>query len=124
MKKIKIAYWITTVLLSLMMLMSASMYILKHETIKEAFTTLGFPTYIIYPLALAKILGVLAITTRKSQLLKEWAYAGFFYNFLLAFSAHISIGDGKFTGALIALVLLISSYSLEKKSFAEENREQ
>ena len=90
--------------------MSAGMYIFNHEAIEQAFTALGFPTYIIYPLAIAKILGVVAILTRKVKLLTGMAYAGFFFNFLLAFSAHAMVGDGEFPGALMALVLLLVSY--------------
>lgn len=121
MKANKIVFWIATGLLSLMMLMSAVyMYIINHETIAVPnFESLGFPTWIIYPLAIAKILGVIAITTRKSNKLKEWAYAGFFFNFLLAAVAHIKVGDGEFAPALVALVLLIVSYIFGEKMTKE-----
>ncbi|WP_369073566.1 DoxX family protein [Ancylomarina longa] len=59
------------------MLISISLYILKHEMVSKTFTHLGFPTFLIYPLALAKLLGLIAILSKKSALLKEWAYAGF-----------------------------------------------
>ncbi|MEM9445970.1 MAG: DoxX family protein [Verrucomicrobiota bacterium] len=114
-KSNKIIYWISTGLLSALMLMSASVYIIQHETILEAFTKLGYPSYIIYPLALMKLLGVIAILTRKSPLLKEWAYAGFFFNFLLALSAHINAGDGEYLPASVALILLIVSRIFESK---------
>lgn len=106
-------YWISTRLLSLLMLMSAGMYIFDHDTIAEFFTGFGYPTYIIYPLAIAKILGVIAILTRKSEVLKEWAYAGFFFDFLLAFQAHINAEDGSFGLPIVALVLLIVSYKYQ-----------
>ncbi|MBK3518137.1 DoxX family protein [Carboxylicivirga marina] len=114
-KRDKIIYWIATGLLSAMMLMSASMYVFNNAAIQDAFTALGFPTYIIYPLALAKLLGLVAILSNKSKVLKEWAYAGFFFNFLLAASAHISISDGEQMGAIMALVLLILSYIFGRK---------
>ncbi len=114
-KGIKIGYLVSTGLLTLFMLMSVGMYFFNHEMVKETFTNLGFPTYIIYPLAIAKILGLIAIWTKKSNALKEWAYAGFFFDFLLAFVAHIAIKDGEFAGALIATVLLFTSYIFEKK---------
>lgn len=95
-----------------MMVMSATyMYIINHDTMAvPAFESLGFPTWVIYPLAVAKLLGVVAITTRKNARLKEWAYAGFFFNFLLALVAHVVVADGEFVGAAVALVLLIVSY--------------
>lgn len=106
-------YWITTVLLSLMMLMSAGMYIFDFETMADTFNRLGYPSFIIIPFAIAKILGVIAILTRKSELLKEWAYAGFFFDFLLAFQAHLNANDGGFGLPIFALVLLLSSYNLQ-----------
>ncbi len=117
--KEKMIYWVTTGLLSALMLFSASMYFLQYDMVSETFTKLGFPTYIIYPLAVAKILGLIAIWSRKSQMLKEWAYAGFFFDFLLASSAHINIGDGEHLPALVAMVLLFVSYYFQKKVFVE-----
>lgn len=76
MKTNKVIYWISTGLLSLLMLMSGGMYIFNNEMAREAITNLGYPAYVIYPLAIAKILGVVAILTRKSKVLLEWAYAG------------------------------------------------
>ena len=114
-KTTKIIYLIATGLLTVLMLLSAGMYFINHQMVAETFTRLGFPTYIIYPLAVAKILGLVAIWTKKSNILKEWAYAGFFFDFLLAFSAHINAGDGESVPAIIAMVLLLVSYNLEKR---------
>ena len=119
MNKIKIGYYLSTGLLSAMMCMSAGMYIFNHEEIAKVFALLGYPIYIIYPLALAKTLGLIAIWTRKSKQLLYLAYAGFFYNFLLAFSAHIAINDGEHYGAALALVLLAASYTCQKKVFTD-----
>jgi len=117
MNKMKILFWISTGLLSAMMLMSASMYVTQHATMVEGFNSLGYPAHIIYPLAAAKAAGVIAILTRKSQTLKEWAYAGFTYVFALAFMGHINAGDGKFVGPLIAFALLMTSYLSQRKAF-------
>ena len=114
-KRNNIIYKVATILLTLLMLMSASMYVFTHAEVAEVFTSLGFPTYIIYPLAAAKVLGLVAIWTKKSAVLKEWAYAGFFFNFLLAFAAHYAVNDGEHFGALMALVLLAVSYKFENK---------
>ena len=107
----EIIYRIATVLLSANMLLSAGMYVFKHEMVVEMFTSLSYPSYIIYPLAIAKILGLIAIWSNKSRMLKEWAYAGFVFELLLAISAHVNVGDGGFAGAAIALVLTLVSYS-------------
>jgi len=116
MKTNKIIYWVSTGLLTAMMLMSAGMYVFNNEAISEVFAGLGYPAYIIYPLAIAKVLGLLAIWLDKSKSLKEWAYAGFFFDFVLAFFAHWMINDGEFGGALVALVLLFVSYFFWKKT--------
>lgn len=115
MKKIKIIYLISTGLFSLLMLMSAGMYVFNNQEISNTFVNLGYPSYIIYPLALLKVLGLVAIWVLKNRTLKEWAYAGFFFNVVLAFFAHVMINDGEFPGALIAFVLLATSYFANKK---------
>lgn len=119
MNKIKTGYYVSTGLLTLMLSLSVGMYIFKHAEIADVFVKLGYPAYLVYPLAIAKILGVLAIWSRKSLTLTYMAYAGFFYNFVLAFFAHVAINDGEFFGALIAMVLLVSSYTTQRKHFSE-----
>ncbi len=101
---------ITTILFSLLMLFSAFMYFTDYELVSTTFTNLNFPTYIIYPLAIAKILGVLAIWVSKSETLRTFAYAGFFYNILLAISGHVNLDDGEFGAAMVALLLLAGSF--------------
>tara|TARA_B110000285_G_scaffold148750_1_gene166009 strand:+ start:3200 stop:3556 length:357 start_codon:yes stop_codon:yes gene_type:complete len=115
MKKIKIAYLVSTGLITALMLMSAGMYLFNHEEVSGMFTLFGYPTYIIYPLATAKILGLVAIWGLPFKSLKEWAYAGFFFGLLLAVGAHLGIGDGGHFPALIAIVLLLISYFSNKK---------
>lgn len=109
-KRNRIIYLIATGLVTLNMLLSAGMYFFNHEMVVEMFTSLSYPSYIIYPLGVAKILGLIAIWTDKSRLLKEWAYAGFVYELLLAVSAHINAGDGEHIPAIIALIFVITSY--------------
>ncbi|MDG1806136.1 DoxX family protein [Flavicella sp.] len=115
MKTNKIIFWIATGLLSAMMLMSAGMYVFNNAEIQPVFVGLGFPTWVMYPLAFLKVSGVLVITISKWKTVKEWAYAGFFFDFLLAIGAHVSIGDGEQFGAIIALTLLIVSYVFRKR---------
>ena len=118
MKAQKTIYWIATGLFSALMLMSATMYVVQHDMVAEMFKSLGHPVHIIYPLALAKLLGVIAILTKRSQTLKEWAYAGFFFELLLAVGAHIAVGDGGAGGAIMGLALILTSYFMEKKAFS------
>jgi len=117
MKSNKIMYWSTTGLLSGLLLMSAGMYIFNHEMIEQAFHSLSYPTYIIYPLAIAKILAVVVLLIPKKMRIKEWMYTALLFNFILAFFAHIMINDGEQMAALIAIVLLIVSYVFYNKVF-------
>lgn len=110
-------YWIATGLLAAFMIMNVLMYFVMNEMVSDTFARLGYPTYLVYPLAVAKLLGTVAILTRRSKLLKEWAYAGFFFDFVLAFSAHIMAGDGEFVPAFVALVLLLVSRIYDWKVF-------
>lgn len=115
MNRDKIIYYIATGLLTLLMLFSVGMYFFNHNDVSAMFTNFGYPTYIIYPYAIAKLLGLFVIWNPNFKTIKEWAYAGFFYAFILAFFAHYMIGDGEQGGAIIALVLLIVSYIFNKK---------
>lgn len=95
--------------------MSAGMYVFNNAMIQQAFMGFGYPTYLIYPLAIAKITAVIVLLTQKKSYLKEWVYAGLFFEFVLAFFAHIMIGDGEQTAALMATVLLVISYTTGRK---------
>ena len=117
MKIYKLIYYISTGLFTALMLFSISMYLLKTEDMAAGFDSFGYPAYLIYPLAAAKFLGLIALWFLRGKTVVEWAYAGFFFNALLAFFAHYMIGDGEHTGAVIALILLMSSYWSYKKWF-------
>lgn len=116
MKRDKIIFYVATGLLTLLILFSVNMYFFKHEVVSEMFKGFGYPSYIIYPYAVAKLLGLFALWYPKFKTIKEWAYAGFFFAFILAFFAHYMIGDGGQMAALVALILLIVSYIFNKKS--------
>jgi len=117
MKTNRIVFYVATGLLSLMTVGSAAMYFFNNGEVVAEFVKLGFPVYIVYPLAIAKLLGIAAIWTRLNRSLVEWAYAGFFFDFLLAGSAHIVAQDGEAGGAAIALVLLLVSYFFYRRTF-------
>lgn len=117
MKTTKIIYWAATGLLSALLLMSAGMYVFNNEEVVGMFKAFGYPTYIIYPLAAAKVAAVIVLLTQKQTVIKEWAYSALFFEFILAFFAHYMIGDGEQMGAVIAMVLLLVSYIYGKKLY-------
>lgn len=113
----KIAYRIVTGLLCLMMLAGAAMEIFAFAESQQFVTSLGFPPFVAYILPVTKILGVIAILSKKSKTLKEWAYAGFFFDFVLAALAHYFSGIPSPLPAIAALILLMTSYFLDKKLY-------
>ncbi len=114
----KALFWISTVLLSIVMFGSSTMYFFKYDQVAAEFTKLGYPIELIYPLAILKFLGIIAILTKRSIFLKDLAYAGFFFNLVLAIFSHINANDGKFLPAILALLFLIGSYFLQNKKTA------
>ncbi|GGG93741.1 hypothetical protein GCM10007415_30890 [Parapedobacter pyrenivorans] len=111
MKK-KLVYWITTGLVSLMMLFSGYAYF-TDSSVQAGFVHLGFPNYFRIQLGVAKIIGALLlllpfIPTR----VKEFAYVGFGITFISAAIAHIASGDptSVVIGPIIAFVVLAASY--------------
>ena len=73
MKRDKIIYYVATGLLTLLMLFSVSMYLFNNAEIASVFNHLGYPEYLVYPLAVAKLLGLFALWNPKFEKLKEWA---------------------------------------------------
>lgn len=120
----KITYWVTTGLLTVIVLTYVGNSILNYEMFSKRFAALDYPTYIIYPLTIAKILGLIAIWSNKSKTFKEWAYAGFFFNFILAMLAEIHADDGEYFSSLIATIALLTSYNIWKRSFEKSKDEQ
>ncbi len=118
MKTHKIIFYVTTGLLTLLMLFSVGNYFFNNDMVTEVFKSLGYPSYLVYPLAIAKLLGLAAIWFAPNQTLREWAYAGFLFNVTLAFFAHLMVGDGDQMGAVVAFVFWLLSYVYRKKAFA------
>jgi len=110
-KRNKIIYWIATIWLSLGMLSTAIVQIIKMEEEVENMTTLGYPTYLLPILGAWKILGVLAILIPKFPVLKEWTYAGFFFVMSGAIISHVTVGDKLITLFGPTLLLILTGIS-------------
>ena len=96
MKKITVLYWIFTGLFGAFMLFSAVPDIMvTDEAITFVATGLGYPKYIISFLGVAKALGVVAIVIPGFPRLKEWAYAGLFFDLLGATYSGICVSGLK-----------------------------
>jgi uncharacterized membrane protein YphA (DoxX/SURF4 family) len=117
MKKNNTLYWIITGLFSAFMLMSAFPDILVLPNAITFMDHLGYPRYIIPFLGVAKLLGVIAILIPKFPRLKEWAYAGLFFD--LVGATYSQIANDGFKPAVLFMVLPIAflflSYALYHK---------
>ncbi len=105
----KIIYWIATLWLALGMIATASGQLLKWKEGQgavDSITHLGYPVYLLTILAVWKILGVVAVLIPRLPLLKEWAYAGFFFAMSGAIFSHLAAGDSV-TAILPALLLIV-----------------
>jgi hypothetical protein len=109
-KRDLVIYRVVTALFSLIILAGAITYFVDYNMVSEMFTSLGVPTEIIYPLAIAKILGVVAIWFIKNSLIKNLAFLGFGLDLIMAIVSHLNAGDGEFIGPIVPLVLLSISY--------------
>jgi len=101
-----------------MILFGTTLYFFNHELVAERIANLGYPTYIIYPLGILKILGLIAIWMKNWKVLKEWAYAGFVFVLILGVSAHVAISDNEFMPALLSLIFGSISYLFYRKEQA------
>jgi len=112
MKKYRIIYWISTVII---FLFEGVMPALTSQTemAKEGISHLGFPEYFGIQLAICKVLGALVLVIPGIPArYKEWAYVGFGISMLSAFVAHVAV-DGFSAMAcfpLLVLAILAASY--------------
>lgn len=111
-KRNKIIYWIATVWLCLGMVSSGIVQFIKMKEEVDLFTHLGYPIYFLTILAIWKFLGVIAVLIPKFPLVKEWAYAGFFFAMTGALFSHIALGDGfqESFGPVLLIVLTVVSW--------------
>jgi len=111
-KRNKIIYWIFTLWMALGMVSTAIVQLMKNKDELANFTNLGYPAYLMIILGIWKLMGVIAVLIPKRPLLKEWAYAGFFFVMSGALISHIIVGDtfGRTFPALLLLVLVIISW--------------
>lgn len=114
----RIAYWIVTVVTALLIAASGVPDVLMIKEAVDVFTHLGYPTYLLPFIGVAKILGGIGILQPWFPRLKEWAYAGLVIDVVGAFYSHLSVGDGPsgWVAPLIGLLLILVSYALYRKT--------
>lgn len=93
-RTIRWLYWFSTGLVVLVYLGGAAFYIFLHDMAVGMYeNVLHYPAYLVWPLAILKIVGAVVILWRPSAMLADWAYASMFWHLVLAVSAHLAAGD-------------------------------
>jgi uncharacterized membrane protein YphA (DoxX/SURF4 family) len=112
MKTTKVLYWIFTILLIALMLFSAIGTFMNNPQGAEFAKHLGYPATLFTFLAVAKILGVIAILLPGFPRLKEWAYAGFTFDLVGAVYSGLVVGDPirDWVPVFVGLILVFGSY--------------
>jgi hypothetical protein len=108
----KIIYWISTGWLALGMASTGIVQLIKMDKEVENFSHLGYPGYLLNIIGIWKILAVITVLVPKFPLLKEWAYAGFFFAMSGAVMSHIALKDpiNEIFPPLLLLVLTVVSW--------------
>ncbi len=113
-----IGYWLLTGLICLSQAASGVMDLSGKEELVEIFNGLGYPLYLMTILGCWKIAGAIALAVPGKARLKEWAYAGFFFDFTGAAASHIFSGHepGQIAPPLVLAAILMGSYFLRPAS--------
>lgn len=111
-KRNKIIYWIATVWLSLGMVSTGIVQLIQMEEEAQKMAELGYPLYFLTIIGAWKLLGVVAVLIPKYPLVKEWAYAGFFFLMTGAIFSHLANGDNavEYFGPALLLILTVVSW--------------
>jgi hypothetical protein len=113
-----IAYWLFTIVVAFEMTAGALWDLLHIEYVRVVLTHLGYPLYLLYIIGVPRIPGALALLAPGFPRLKEWAYAGAFFNYAGAAASHVFAGDhsNMWLGPLILSAFTLASWALRPSS--------
>lgn len=114
----RIAYWVTTILGPASFVIGGFFFITHGESQIDTLHKLGYPEYVLTILGFWKLMAVIAILIPRFPRLKEWAYAGFFFELSGAAASHILNGDSLAVAAqpIVFLILVMASWALRPRS--------
>ena len=113
-----IGYWATTGLFAAAFLASGAAELASAPAVVASTVALGYPAYVVTILGIWKVLSVPALLTPRLPRLKEWAYAGIFFDLTGAAASHAFSGDspGKIAIPLVLLLVAAASWALRPPS--------
>jgi hypothetical protein len=116
MKATRILYWVSTTVFALIFTTTGALYVTHSPIMVAKLDNLGYPPYVLNMLGVAKLLGAAALITPRFLRIKEWAYAGFVFDFVGATWSHAVVqGATKAVPPLLPLAVLLISYISYRK---------
>jgi len=121
-KTTKIIYWAGAIFMSLWFGASGFFELTKNPVVWDITQQLGYPPHFIYILGVFKIAGVLVLLLPNRLLrLKEWVFAGMFFDILFAFFSKIAVlGFSSTIDAIVAFSVLTMTYLMFRKLYSPE----
>jgi hypothetical protein len=105
-----IAYWVTTALVVFEMAMGGAWDILRVPQVRSLIESLGYPSYFLVILGTWKLIGAVALTIPRFPRLKEWTYAGVFFDLTGAIaSLYVS---GLMNAGMLAYPILMTGVAI------------
>lgn len=113
-----IAYWLTTILGPASFVIGGVLNLTQTEQVVSTLNHLGYPAYFASILGIWKLLGAIAVVVPGFPRLKEWAYAGFFFDLTAAAVSHAAVGGSAadIVAPLVFLGLVLASWALRPAS--------
>jgi uncharacterized membrane protein YphA (DoxX/SURF4 family) len=113
-----IAFWVTTIFGPASFVIGGYLHLTRDPQVMATLAHLGYPEYFATILGVWKLLGAIAIVVPGLPRLKEWAYAGFFFDLTGAAATRAFVGDGAvdILAPLVFLALVAASWALRPTS--------
>src|SRR5262245_25415901 len=113
-----VAFWVTTIFGPASFVVGGVLSLTHASQVTDTLSHLGYPAYFAWVLGTGKLLGALAIVAPGLPRLKEWAYAGFFFDLTAAAFSRAAVGDGMadIVTPLGFLALVLASWLLRPDS--------
>lgn len=121
-KTTKIIYWAGAIFMSLWFGASGFFELTKNSVVWDITLQLGYPSHFIYILGVFKLAGVIVLLLPNRLLrLKEWGFAGMFFDIIFAFFSKIAVlGFASTIDAIVAFTVLSITYLLFRKIYPQE----
>ena len=118
MKARNVGYWVATATVAFAFGVGGAFDLSGAPEVVAAIEHLGYPAYFATLIGVWKLLGAVAVLVPRLPRVKEWAYAGMFFDLTGAAISHAAAGDGAqaVVTPLVVLAFVVASYLLRSES--------